>query len=187
MPSKKARGKETRPPKTPPSGLFGKMLHEKLRAAPPGTSDDTILMEVLRSVPVDQVKVALKKAHPKERNLLFAALPGSHIASILGSLPQRACSVGAACCVPPPAPTGGPPRPFSRRPTRTSRTACRNGPNWSRCLKGVGSHRRPRGNGCRFMTKAPKGGFAGGSMVGLTGWVVARLSQGTSGSSSFRL
>ena len=67
-------------------------------------------METLRSVPVHQVKAALKKVEPKERNLLFAALPGSQVKSILGSLPAGVLAPWEPPAPsPPPAPTGGPP------------------------------------------------------------------------------
>ena len=111
---KKTRGKKTRPPKRPSPGLFGKTLLEKLKTAPPGASDDAILMETLRSVPVHQVKAALKKVEPKERNLLFAALPGGQVKSILGSLPAGVLAPWEPPAPsPPPAPTGGPPASIS--------------------------------------------------------------------------
>ena len=98
MPStKKTRGKKTRPPERPSPGLFGKMLHKKLKTAPLGTSDDTILMETLRSVPVEQVKAALKKAHPKERNSALRRAPQqpNRVDPPLAA-PRRARSVGPA-------------------------------------------------------------------------------------------
>src|SRR5580700_8927014 len=91
---KKTRGKKTRPPKRPSQGLFGKTLLEKLKTAPPGASDDAILMETLRSVPVHQVKAALKEVEPKERNLLSAARADRRAAGVHShhDLPERPLS-----------------------------------------------------------------------------------------------
>ena len=98
MPSKKKTSrKKSPPPARPPSGLFGKKLHEKLKTAPPGASDDTILMEALRSVPVEQVKAALKKAHPKEQNSALRRTPQqSNRVDPPFAAPRRARSVGPA-------------------------------------------------------------------------------------------
>jgi hypothetical protein len=186
MPStKKTRGKKTRPPERPSPGLFGKMLHEKLKTAPLGTSDDTILMETLRSVPVDQVKAALKKAHPKERNLLFAALPSSQIASILGSLPPSVLAPwDPPAPVPPPAPTGGPPASIL---TTTYQNVpyppAERDPNWSLTFSGgstVGLTSPPPWEWVSVYDQSlEKEGSLENPVVGLTGWVVSpELSQG---------
>jgi hypothetical protein len=91
----------------PTQGLLGATLAEKLKQAPTGTSDDAIVMETLRSAPVDQLKAALTQAPPKARNQLFSALPADQIRSILGTLPASVLAP-AEPPAPPPSPTGGP-------------------------------------------------------------------------------
>src|SRR5207249_9594817 len=51
---------------------------------------------------------ALAKGTPKERSLLFSAIPGNQIKSIIGSLPTTVLAP-AQPPPPPPSPTGGPP------------------------------------------------------------------------------
>ncbi len=186
MPSKKKdRGKEARPPKRPLPGVFGKTLLERLKAAPPGTSDDTILMETLRSVPVDQVKAAFKKADPKERNLLFAALPRSQVTSILGSLPPEVLAPWEPPALsPPPAPTGGPPASIL---TTTYQNVpyppAEKDPNWSLTFSGgstIGLTSPPPWEWVSvYDQSAEKEGSLDNPMVGLTGWVVIPELPGT--------
>jgi hypothetical protein len=71
----------------PPIGPFGEILLQNLKKASPGTPDEAVIMETLRSIPPDQLKAALNKATPKERNLLFGAIPSDQIKSLIGSLP----------------------------------------------------------------------------------------------------
>jgi hypothetical protein len=182
---KKTRGKKTRPPKRPSPGLFGKTLLEKLKTAPPGASDDAILMETLRSVPVHQVKAALKKVEPKERNLLFAALPGSQVKSILGSLPAGVLAPWEPPAPsPPPAPTGGPPASIL---TTTYQNVpfppAEKDPNWSLKFSGgstIGLTSPPPWEWVSvYDQSAEKEGSLDNPMVGLTGWVVSpEVSQG---------
>jgi hypothetical protein len=179
MPSKKkTREKKTRSRKRSSPGLFGETLLDKLKIAPPGASDDAILMETLRTVPVDQVKTALKKAGSKERNLLFAALPGSQITSILGSLPAGVLAPWEPPAPsPPPAPTGGPPASIL---TTTYQNVpyppAERDPNWSLTFSGgstIGLTSPPPWEWVSvYDQSAEKEGSLNNPMVGLTGWVV---------------
>src|SRR5437667_7125841 len=106
--TKKPQVKKAPPKVQTPVGPFGKAFLQNLKKAPPGTSDDALIMETLRSVPADQLKAALATATPKERNLLFSAIPGNQIKSIIGSLPAGVF-VPEEPPAPAPSPTRGPP------------------------------------------------------------------------------
>ncbi|HLX97054.1 MAG TPA: hypothetical protein VKR62_00020 [Roseiarcus sp.] len=184
MPSKKParitirRTKTRRPKKPPPPGLFGETLRKRLKSAPPGTSDEAILLETLQTIPVEQVKAALKKAHPTERNQLFAAFPGNQVTSILGSLPAGVLAPwGPAAPSPPPAPTGGPPASIL---TTTYQNVpyppAEKDPNWSLSFTGdstLGITSPPPWEWVSvYDQSAEKEGALNNPMVGLTGWVV---------------
>ena len=173
------------PPKNPPIGLFGKTLLQRLKTAPPGTSDETILIETLRSVPLDQVKAALNKAGPKERNLLFGALPGNQVKTILGSLPANVLAPDQpAAPSPPPAPTGGPPASIlTTSYQNVPYPPAEKDPNWSATFTGgstIGLTSPPPWEWVSvYDQSAEKEGSLDNPMVGLTGWVVnPELSQG---------
>lgn len=89
-------------------GPFGQILLEKLKGAPAGTRDDTVVMSTLRAIAPDRLKAAIGKATPKERNQLFAALPANQVAATLKA--QTAGFLAPATPPPPPpSPAGGPP------------------------------------------------------------------------------
>src|SRR5712671_597686 len=98
-------------PKTPPNNEpLGKTFAAKLKAATPGKADHAVVMETLRSVPVEQLKAALSKGTPKERRLIFSAIPANQLKSVVGSLPVSVLAPSEpAAPAPLPAPTGGPP------------------------------------------------------------------------------
>jgi hypothetical protein len=184
IPPRKAPPKRP-PPKNPPIGLFGKTLLERLKTAPPGTSDETILIETLRSVPLDQVKAALNKAGPKERNLLFGALPGNQVKTILGSLPANVLAPDQpAAPSPPPAPTGGPPASIlTTSYQNVPYPPAEKDPNWSATFTGgstIGLTSPPPWEWVSvYDQSAEKEGSLDNPIVGLTGWVVnPELSQG---------
>jgi hypothetical protein len=173
------------PPKNPPIGLFGKTLLQRLKTAPPGTSDETILIETLRSVPLNQVKAALNKAGPKERNLLFGAIPGNQVKTILGSLPANVLAPDQpAAPSPPPAPTGGPPASIlTTSYQNVPYPPAEKDPNWSATFTGgstIGLTSPPPWEWVSvYDQSAEKEGSLDNPMVGLTGWVVnPELSQG---------
>jgi hypothetical protein len=173
------------PPKNPPMGLFGKTLLQRLKTAPPGTSDETILIETLRSVPLNQVKAALNKAGPKERNLLFGALPGNQVKTILGSLPANVLAPDQpAAPSPPPAPTGGPPASIlTTSYQNVPYPPAEKDPNWSATFTGgstIGLTSPPPWEWVSvYDQSAEKEGSLDNPIVGLTGWVVnPELSQG---------
>src|SRR5947209_5518612 len=95
------------PPAKAPVGALGPTLLQKLKNAPPGTSDHALIMETLRSLPADQLKAALTKGTPAERSLLFSVIPSNQIKSVLGTLPTSVLAP-ADPPAPAPAPTGGP-------------------------------------------------------------------------------
>ncbi|MGZ6056810.1 MAG: hypothetical protein ACXWOV_14700 [Isosphaeraceae bacterium] len=88
-------------------GRSGDNFLQKLKAAPAGTSADSLIMDAIGSAPADQLKAALTNSTAKEHGVLFGAVPADQIKSIIGSLPT---SVLAPADPPPPAPppTGGP-------------------------------------------------------------------------------
>jgi hypothetical protein len=174
MPSKKQS-----PPRKPPAtpvGLFGKTLLRNLKTSP-GTTDQTLIMETLRSVPLDQVKAALAKASPQERTQLFSVIPGDQIKSIVGSLPSSVLAPDVPPAPsPPPAPTGGPPASILQTTyVNMPYPPAENDPNWSETIS----------NGSTLGITSPppwewvsvydpsfeKEGSLNNPMVGLTGWV----------------
>jgi hypothetical protein len=68
----------------PAAGPFGEALLQRLKTAPQGTPDGSLVMDMLRSTPVEQLKAAQAQASPKERGLLFSVIPGDQITSIWG-------------------------------------------------------------------------------------------------------
>ncbi len=95
------------PLKLKPVGPFGKAFLQNLKKAPFKTSAD-VIMETLRSMPADQLKAALAKGTPKERALLFSAIPSDRIKSLIASLPTSVLAP-AQPLAPAPSPTNGPP------------------------------------------------------------------------------
>ena len=173
--------KKAAPTKAPP-GLFSNTLLRNLRTMPPGTSDRVIIVETLRSVPVERWKAALAKATPQERNLLFSVLPADHVRAFLGSIPEATLGP-AKPPPPPPSPVGGPPAsilqttytnvPFP--PAATDR-------HWAEKLTG-GKTIQDFGSGVFEWTSVydpsfEKEGSLNNPAVGLTGWVVPAKNPG---------
>ena len=180
-PVKKPPVKKAAPTKAPP-GLFSNTLLRNLRTMPPGTSDRAIIVETLRSVPVERWKAALAKATPQERNLLFSVLPADHVRAFLGSIPEATLGP-AKPPAPPPSPVGGPPAsilqttytnvPFP--PAATDR-------HWAEKLTG-GKTIQDFGSGVFEWTSVydpsfEKEGSLNNPAVGLTGWVVPAKNPG---------
>lgn len=192
MPSKRnSSHKKKSPPKKPlekkPSavGPFGKTFLEKLKAAPPGTSDESLIIQTLHSVPADRLKTVMGKGTPKERSMLFSALPGNQIKSVLTSLPA---SVLAPAEPPPtpPAPVGGPPASILQTTyENVPYPPAQEDPNWSEKISNgstIGVTSPPPWEWVSvYDPRFEKEGSLNNPMVGLTGWVVANdppLSQG---------
>ena len=175
-PAKKA------PPKVKPVGPFGKLFLQNLKKAPPGTSDDVLIMETLRSVPADQLKPALAKGTPKERNLLFSAIPGDQIKSLIGSLPTSVLAP-AQPPAPAPSPTGGPPASILQTTyTNVPYPPAENDRHWAEKITG-GKTIQDFGSGVFEWTPVydpsfEKEGSLNNPAVGLTGWVVPAKNPG---------
>ncbi len=180
-PVKKPPVKKAAPTKAPP-GLFSDTLLRNLKTMPPGTSDRAIIVETLRSVPVERWKDALAKATPQERNLLFSVLPADYVRAFLGSIPEATLGP-AKPPAPPPSPVGGPPAsilqttytnvPFP--PAATDR-------HWAEKLTG-GKTIQDFGSGVFEWTSVydpsfEKEGSLNNPAVGLTGWVVPAKNPG---------
>ena len=163
--------------KQPELGPFGKRLLENLKNGPPGTSDETAIMQTFRSVPVDQLREVMGKGTPKEHAMLFSALPGRQIATVLGSLPA---SVLAPAEPPPapPSPAGGPPASILQTTYQNDPyPPAQNDPNWTATFS--------QGNTVGITSPPPwewvsvydptleKEGSLNNPMAGVTGWVVA--------------
>ncbi len=174
--AKKPPAKTARPTVKPAVGLLGKALLQNLKTARPGTADDEIVMALLRSVPVNQLKAALAKATPKERSLLFSAIPRDQIKSILGTLPASVLAPDSLPPTPPPSPTGGPPASILQTTyTNVVYPPAETDPNWAEKIS----------NGSTLGISSPppwewvsvydptfeKEGSLNNPMVGLTGWV----------------
>src|SRR5712691_7407640 len=181
-PPKKARpGK----PKAKPVEPFGTAFLQHLKTAPPGTSDEALIMETLRSVPADQLKDALAKSTPRERGLLFSAVPGDQIKSILGSLPASVLAPPELPApTPPPSPTGGPPASILQTTYQNvPYPPAENDPNWAEKISNgstIGLTSPPPWEWVSvYDASSEKEGSLNNPMVGLTGWAVDRsLSQG---------
>ena len=83
-------------PSTPEAGSFGHAFLQNLKAAPHGTADEAVVLQTVRSMSAEHLKATLVKGTPQERNLLFSAIPGDQIASILASLPAGILATAAA-------------------------------------------------------------------------------------------
>jgi hypothetical protein len=171
------------PQKKPGTGLFSKALMQNLKTMPPGTPGRSIVIESLRAVPPEKIKAALASASPKERNLLFGAVPADQVGALLGGVPDA--TLGPA--TPPPAapsPVGGPP---SSILTTTYQNvpfpAAAHDIDWSKKLTG--------GKTIHDVTFPPvyewtpiydqrfeKEGSLNNPAVGLTGWVVPAKNPG---------
>ena len=170
----------------PPVGPFGNRLLQNLKNASPGTPHEVVIMETLNSIPPDQLKAALNKATPQERNLLFGAIPSDQIKSLIGSLPTTVLAPSNPPA-PPPSPANGPPAsilmttyenvPFPK---------AQNDPNWAEKLTGGNTVHdwRPLGGNVIEWTsvydnyfKFEKEGSLNNPMVGLTGWAMEHRSD----------
>lgn len=166
------------PKKVPPApGPIGRTLFENLKKAPPGRSDSAIIMETLRSVPVDQLKAAATKAPPKERNQLFSVLPGDQIKAIVGSLPPSVLAP-AAPPPPPPSPKGGPPSTILQTTyENVPYPPAQKDPDWAQKISGgatIGVTSPPPWEWVSvYDHNREKEGSLNNPAVGLTGWVVA--------------
>jgi hypothetical protein len=176
-PLKKAAPKVKAPTKVkPPVGPFGKAFLQNLKKAPHGTSDDALIMETLRSVPTDQLKVTLAKSTPKERSLLFSAIPSDQIKSIIGSLPTSVF-VPPQPPAPAPSPTGGPPASILQTTYQNvPYPPAANDPNWAAKISNgstIGITSPPPWEWVSvYDPNFEKEGSLNNPMVGLTGWAV---------------
>ena len=177
--------KTAAPAKAPAApGLLAKQLTDNLKKAPLGTSKGAVVMQTLHSVPIGDLKAAVDKAPPKERNHLFAALPGDQIKSIVASLSLAELAPSRPLATTPPAPKGGPPANILMTTyENVAYPPAARDPNWSRKISGgntVGLTTPPPGEWVSvYDPKFEKEGSLNNPMVGLTGWVVApQLSGG---------
>jgi hypothetical protein len=166
-----------RPPiEKPVAGSLGDRFLQKLKEASLGTSDDALIMDTFRAAPADQLKTALTNATPKERGLLFGALPADQVKSVLGSLPA---GVLAPAAPPPaaPAPTGGPPASILQTTyENVPYPPAENDPNWAEKISNgstIGITSPPPWEWVSvYDARFEKEGSLNNPMVGLTGWVV---------------
>jgi hypothetical protein len=167
----------------PPVGAFGEAFFQKLKTASPGTSDEAVVMEMIRTMPADQLKAALATGTSKERSQLFSAIPGDQIKSILESLPASVL----APAKPPglaPSPTGGPPASILQTTHENMEyPPAQTDPNWSTKISDGHTpsltHPFQREWVSVYKPGSEKEGSLENPMVGLTGWVVnPTLSQG---------
>src|SRR6267154_1585939 len=160
--------------KVPPVGLLGKTLVQKLKAARPGTSDEALIMETLRSVPQDQLKASLTKASAKERNSVFSAIPANQIRSIIET--TTAGFLAPAGPPPlPPSPNGGPPASILMTTyANVEYPPAQQDPNWSKKI--TNGSTVGLGGTLEWVSVydpgAEKEGGLNNPMVGLTGWAV---------------
>ncbi len=187
-PPKKAPRKKTPPTKSaakkprhrakPPVGPIGKAFLQNLKRAPQGTPDDTLILETFRSVPANQLRAALAKSTPKERSLLFGALPGDQIKSIIGSLPASVLApVAPPALAPPPSPTGRPPASILETTyANVPYPPAENDPNWAEKISNgstIGLTSPPPWEWVSvYDARFEKEGSLNNPMVGLTGWAV---------------
>jgi len=161
----------------PTLDLFGKAFLQKLKSAPPGTSDHALIMETLRSAPADRLKVALAKITPKERTALFSVIPGDQIKSIIASLPAGVFAPPVEPATPIPAPTGGPPASILQTTyTNVAYPPAENDANWTANFSNgstIGITSPPPWEWVSVYDPSfEKEGSLNNPMVGLTGWVV---------------
>src|SRR5512139_86422 len=165
----------------PPVGPFGTTVLENLKKAPPGTSDDAVIMETLRSVGADQLKAALTEGTPKEHSLVFSAIPGNQIKSVLSSLPTTVLAP-AQLPPPPPSPTGGPPASILMTTyENVVYPPAQNDPLWAQKITNgdtIGLNGIPEWLPV-YDQRFEREGSLNNPMVGLTGWAVhPQLSNG---------
>jgi hypothetical protein len=164
----------------PRSGPFSSEFLQRMRSAPAGTSPETVIAEMLRSITPNQLKDAVTRATPQERNLLFNAIPNNQIKSILGSLPSSVLAPAVQPTAPLPAPTAGPPASILQTTyANVPYPPAESDPNWAQKIS----------NGKTVNVTLPfsspvlewtsvydpgheKEGSLNNPMVGLTGWVV---------------
>jgi hypothetical protein len=171
---------EKPPAQSKPSGAFGQAFFQKLKTASPGTSDEAVVMEMIRTMPADTLKAALATGTTKERSQLFSAIPGDQIKSILGSLPASVLAPAKPLGLAPrlaPAPTGGPPASILQTTHENMEyPPAQTDPNWSAKISDGDS----TGLTSPFQREwvsiyqpgAEKEGSFENPMVGLTGWAV---------------
>jgi hypothetical protein len=164
--------------KKPTDGLLGRILFDKLKTAPHGTSDVALIMETLRSAPLDELKAALAKASPKERRLLFSVIPTDQIKSIIGEFTAIVLAPSGPP-TPSPSPIGGPPASILQTTyVNDPYPPAETDPNWSEKISngqtiGIGSP-PPWEWVSVYDPAAEKEGSLNNPMVGLTGWAVSR-------------
>lgn len=181
--AKTTAAKATVPVRKPPApGLLGKTLAQKLKAARPGTSDEAVIMDTLRSVPQDQLKASLNQASAKERNAVFIAIPANQIKSIIETASAGFLSPAGPPPPPPPTPNGGPPASIlTTTYTNVEYPPAQRDPNWSK--KFTNGDTITLGGPTEWVSVydpgAEKEGGLNNPMVGVTGWAVnAALSGG---------
>ena len=156
---------------------------QNLKTMPPGTPGRTIVLESLRAIPPAKIKAALATASPKERNLLFGAVPADQVRALLGSAPEA--TLGPAAPPPPaPSPAGGSAvvDPHDDLPERAL-SACRARSDWSKKLTGgktiIDVAIPPVYEWTPiYDQRFEKEGSLNNPAVGLTGWVVPAKNPG---------
>ena len=161
----------------PELGPLGKRLLQNLKNAPPGTSDETTIMQTLNEVPVGQLRKLMGKGTPMEHTMLFGALPGRQIKAILGSLPPSVLAPAKPPVVPS-SPAGGPPATILQTTYQNDPyPPAQNDPNWTSTFSGgntVGISSPPPWEWVSvYDPTLEKEGSLNNPMVGVTGWVVA--------------
>jgi hypothetical protein len=169
-----------------PSSLtapLGQTFLDRLKAAVPGTTDESLIMDTFHSVPADQLKAALGAATPKERAQIFAALPRDQVGAVLRSLPVSVL-VPTGPPPPPPAPTGGPPASILQTTyENVSYPPAESDPDWTDKFSNgstIGLTSPPPWEWVSVYDQSfEKEGSLNNPMVGVTGWIAeASLSNG---------
>jgi hypothetical protein len=160
----------------PPVGAFGNAFLEKLKAAPHGTPDGFLVMDMLRSMPVEQLKAAQAEATPKERNLLFGVIPGDQIESVIGTAPVGLLAP-TQLPAPAPSPTGGPSASILQTTYQNvPYPPAENDPSWAEKISNgstIGITSPPPWEWVSvYDPRFEKEGSLNNPMIGLTGWAV---------------
>ena len=163
-----------KPKPRPEVGPFGKTVLQNLKKAPPGTTDDAIFMQTFRAIRPAQLKTALAKGTPKERNQLFSSMPAGRIASTLKAMPAGFFAP-ATPPPPPPAPEGGPPASILMTTyENVVYPPAQKDPLWAQKITGgdtVGLNGIPEWLSV-YDRRFEKEGSLNNPMVGLTGWAI---------------
>src|ERR1700753_3018868 len=177
MPPEEGSPPAQEPKRAPPRvGPFGQMFLAKLKAAPNGTPDGALVMEMLQSTPVEQIKAAQAQASPKERNLLFSVIPNEQIKSVIGTASAELLAPTQPP-TPAPSPTNGPPASILQTTYQNMPyPQAENDPDWAQKIsKGstIGITSPPPWEwGSVYDAQSEKEGSQNTPMGGLTGWVV---------------